>query len=92
MGCSGGRRKVDHLKIAARSKSEQGIRFFFGLGAETSIVVVSKILIKWFRGKDLALAFGLKVGFGRLGTFAALQLSPIIADGGQYLSNATSYA
>jgi len=54
-------------------------RFFFGLGAETSIVVVSKILVKWFKGKDLALAFGLKVAFGRLGTFAAYQLSPVLA-------------
>lgn len=57
-------------------------RFFFGLGAETSIVVVSKILVKWFKGKDLALAFGLKVGFGRLGTVAALNLSPILCDNG----------
>jgi MFS family permease len=56
-------------------------RFFYGLGAETSIVVVSKILVKWFKGKDLALAFGLKVGFGRLGTFAALQVSPVLAEG-----------
>ena len=64
-------------------------RFFYGLGAETSIVVVSKILVKWFKGKDLALAFGLKVGFGRLGTFAALQLSPRIAGpGGEHLSTA----
>lgn len=63
-------------------------RFFYGLGAETSIVVVSKILVKWFKGKDLALAFGLKVGFGRLGTFAALQISPVIADGGAHLSTA----
>lgn len=63
-------------------------RFFYGLGAETSIVVVSKILVKWFKGKDLALAFGLKVGFGRLGTFAALRLSPAIADGGEHLSTA----
>lgn len=63
-------------------------RFFFGLGAETSIVVISKILVKWFKGKDLALAFGLKVGFGRLGTFAALQISPVIADGGAHLSTA----
>jgi len=63
-------------------------RFFFGLGAETSIVVVSKILVKWFKGKDLALAFGLKVGFGRLGTFAALQLSPVLADGGAQLNTA----
>jgi nitrate/nitrite transporter NarK len=61
-------------------------RFFFGLGAETSIVVVSKILVKWFKGKDLALAFGLKVGFGRLGTFAALQASPGLANNGETLT------
>ena len=67
-------------------------RFFYGLGAETSIVVVSKILVKWFKGKDLALAFGLKVGFGRLGTFAALQLSPRIAQGGEHLSTAIWFA
>ncbi|MDT8393900.1 MAG: MFS transporter [Bacteroidales bacterium] len=63
-------------------------RFLFGLGAETSIVVVSKILVKWFKGKDLALAFGLKVGFGRLGTFAALQASPVLANGGETLDTA----
>ena len=63
-------------------------RFLFGLGAETSIVVVSKILVKWFKGKDLALAFGLKVGFGRLGTFAALQISPVVANGGENLTGA----
>lgn len=61
-------------------------RFFFGLGAETSIVVVSRIIVKWFKGKDMALAFGLKVGFGRLGTFAALQLSPVVSQGGEHLS------
>ncbi|WP_289054409.1 MFS transporter [Carboxylicivirga marina] len=63
-------------------------RFFFGLGAETTIVVVSKILVKWFKGKDLALAFGLKVGFGRLGSFAALRLSPLISNEGTNLSSA----
>ncbi len=63
-------------------------RFFFGLGAETSIVVVSKILVKWFKGKNLALAFGLKVGFGRLGTFAALNISPAVADNGANLTGA----
>ncbi len=63
-------------------------RFFFGLGAETSIVVVSKVLVKWFKGKNLALAFGMKVGFGRLGTFAALQVSPVVADGGANLTTA----
>lgn len=67
-------------------------RFFYGLGAETSIVVISKILVKWFKGKDLALAFGLKVGFGRLGTFAALQLSPRLSEGGAHLSTAIWFA
>lgn len=67
-------------------------RFFFGLGAETSIVVVSKILVKWFKGKDLALAFGLKVGFGRLGTFAALRISPVLADEGVHLTTAIWFA
>ena len=67
-------------------------RFFYGLGAETSIVVVSKILVKWFKGKDLALAFGLKVGFGRLGTFLALWLSPMIAGDGAHLSTAIWFA
>ncbi|PLX18522.1 MAG: oxalate:formate antiporter [Marinilabiliales bacterium] len=67
-------------------------RFFYGLGAETSIVVVSKILVKWFKGKDLALAFGLKVGFGRLGTFAALNLSPVLAKGGEALDVAVWFA
>jgi len=67
-------------------------RFFYGLGAETSIVVVSKILVKWFKGKDLALAFGLKVGFGRLGTFLALRISPTLAQEGAQLTTAIWFA
>ena len=67
-------------------------RFFYGLGAETSIVVMSKILVKWFRGKDLALAFGIKVGFGRLGTFLALNLSPKLAREGATLDTAVWFA
>ena len=67
-------------------------RFFYGLGAETSIVVVSKILVKWFKGKDLALAFGLKIGFGRLGTFLALRVSPTLAQEGAQLSTAIWFA
>ena len=67
-------------------------RFFYGLGAETSIVVVSKVLVKWFKGKDLALAFGLKVGFGRLGTALALIISPAIANEGANLSAAIWFA
>lgn len=53
-------------------------RFLFGLGAETSIVVISKIIVKWFKGKELALAFGLKIGMARMGSFAAFNLSPLL--------------
>ena len=56
-------------------------RFFYGFGAETSIVVISKILVKWFKGRNLALAFGLKIGFGRLGSMAAQNISPRITIG-----------
>jgi MFS family permease len=51
-------------------------RLLFGLGAETSIVVVSKIIAKWFKGKELALAFGVELAIARLGTAGALILSP----------------
>ena len=50
--------------------------FIFGLGAETSIVVISKIVVKWFKGRELALALGLNLAFGRLGAALALFLSP----------------
>ncbi len=50
--------------------------FVFGLGAETSIVVLSKIIVKWFKGKELALALGLNLAIGRLGAALAFTLSP----------------
>lgn len=55
-------------------------RFFFGLGAETSIVVISKIIVKWFKGKELALALGTKIGIARLGSFAAFNFSPYLKE------------
>nr|NQU90107.1 MFS transporter [Bacteroidota bacterium] len=59
-------------------------RFLYGLGAETSIVVISKIIVKWFKGKELALAFGLKIGMARGGSALAFIISPrlINAPGG----------
>jgi len=54
--------------------------FIFGLGAETSCVVLSKVVVKWFKGKELALALGLNVAIGRLGTALALNISPQLAE------------
>lgn len=50
--------------------------FLFGLGAETSIVVISKVIVKWFKGKEIALALGLNIAIARLGMGAAMVVSP----------------
>lgn len=47
-------------------------RLVFGLGAESLIVTVTTIIGRWFKGKELSLAFGLNLTIARLGTFAAL--------------------
>jgi len=46
-------------------------RFIYGLGSESLIVTMDKILSKWFKGKELAFAFGLLITIARLGTIAA---------------------
>ena len=48
----------------------------FGLGAETSIVVASKVIVKWFKGYEIALAFAINLGIARIGTALAFNLSP----------------
>ncbi|MCL2290948.1 MAG: MFS transporter [Bacteroidetes bacterium] len=57
----------------------------FGCGVEMAGITVSKALVKWFRGKELALAMGLEMAIARLGVFAVFRLTPILADG-QYIS------
>ncbi len=54
--------------------------FLFGLGAETSIVVLSKVVVKWFKGKEMALALGLNLAIGRLGSALAMYLTPKISE------------
>jgi MFS family permease len=46
-------------------------RFIYGLGSESLIVTADKILSRWFKGKELAFAFGLLITVARLGTIAA---------------------
>ncbi len=58
--------------------------FLFGLGAETSIVVISKVIVKWFKGKEIALALGMNIAIARLGMGAAMIISPrLIVDSTQ---------
>jgi MFS family permease len=51
----------------------------FGVGVETAGITVSKIIVKWFKGKELALAMGLEMATARLGTALALSTSVPIA-------------
>lgn len=51
----------------------------FGVGAEIAGITVSKILVKWFTGHELALAMGLQLATARLGTAMALSFSLPIA-------------
>lgn len=46
-------------------------RFLLGVGAEPLIVAVTTALAKWFKGKELSLAFGINLTIARLGSYAA---------------------
>ena len=52
----------------------------FGCGCEMAGTTVSKILAKWFKGKEMALAMGLEMAIARIGVFAAMWLSPLISE------------
>ncbi|MDP4291457.1 MAG: MFS transporter [Bacteroidota bacterium] len=47
----------------------------FGVGIEVSGITVSKIIVKWFRGKEMALAMGMQMATARIGTAFALGFS-----------------
>lgn len=51
----------------------------FGVGVEVAGITVSKIIVKWFKGKELALAMGLEMSSARVGTGLALFSSYPIA-------------
>nr|NQU90106.1 MFS transporter [Bacteroidota bacterium] len=44
----------------------------FGVGVEVAGITVSKVIVKWFKGKELALAMGLEMATARMGTAIAL--------------------
>ena len=47
----------------------------YGVGCEICGITVSKVIVKWFTGHELALAMGVQVALARLGTAAALGAS-----------------
>ncbi|MBX3042277.1 MAG: MFS transporter [Candidatus Kapabacteria bacterium] len=51
----------------------------FGIGVEMCGITVSKTIVKWFKGKELALAMGMEMATARMGASAAFFFSSMIA-------------
>ncbi len=51
----------------------------FAVGIEVAGITVSKIIVKWFKGKELATAMGMEMAMARIGTAMALGFSIPIA-------------
>lgn len=51
----------------------------FGVGAEYAGIAISKALVKWFKGREIALAMGIQVAIARLGSFGPLLLGAYFA-------------
>jgi len=47
----------------------------FGIGSEATGITLSKAIVKWFKGKEMALAMGLQMSLARIGTMLAVMIS-----------------
>ena len=52
----------------------------FGVGVEVAGITVTKVIVKWFEGKEMALAMGLQVAMARIGTLMAMLFSSRVAE------------
>ncbi len=52
----------------------------FCLGSEICGITITRIIARWFAGRELALALGLQVATARLGTAAAFVLCPMLPE------------
>lgn len=52
----------------------------FGCGTEMGGVTVSRSIVKWFEGREMALAMGIEMAVARLGVFAVFWVSPMLAE------------
>jgi MFS family permease len=54
-------------------------RFLFGAGSESLITAQNVMLARWFKGKELALAFGVTLAISRIGTLFSFNTEALIA-------------
>ena len=58
----------------------------FGVGVEVAGITVSKIIVKWFTGHEMALAMGIQISVARLGTGLAIATALPV---GKYFADAS---
>ena len=64
----------------------------FGCGVEMAGITVSRGIVKWFKGKEMALAMGSEMALARLGVGTCMIFSPVFANLGGDISVARSVA
>jgi len=63
----------------------------FGVGVEIAGITVSRILVKWFKGKELALAMGLEMATARGGMLLAFSASPMMTGADKVISRPLAF-
>ena len=66
---------------------------FFGCGCEMAGITVSRGIVKWFKGRETALAMGSEMALARLGVATCMMFSPFFAKlGGEvHVANAVKF-
>ena len=64
----------------------------FGCGVEMAGITVSRGIVKWFKGKEMALAMGSEMALARLGVATCMIFSPLFANLGGTVSVSRSVA
>ncbi|MDR0205894.1 MAG: MFS transporter [Bacteroidales bacterium] len=59
----------------------------FGCGVEMAGITVSRGIVKWFKGKELAMAMGSEMALARLGVASCMIFSPVIAKWGATMAD-----
>lgn len=64
----------------------------FGCGTEMAGITVSRGIVKWFKGREMALAMGSEMALARLGVATCMIFSPFVAKFGGVVSVSRSVA
>lgn len=65
---------------------------FFGCGVEMAGITVSRGIVKWFKGREMALAMGSEMALARLGVATCMIFSPMVAKWGGNIDVSRSVA